>query len=80
MILSEMLLWSLLIAIALVEILFLMFASAIIRMPFAVFMKYHMLSFLELWYPLKIPMFDEQHSVSGNSSGQLPEGSVVPEE
>jgi hypothetical protein len=80
MILSEMLLWSLLIAIALVEILFLMFASAIVRTPFSIFMKYHMLSFLELWYPLKIPMFDEQHSVSGNSSGQLSEESVVSEE
>ncbi|WP_321431146.1 hypothetical protein [uncultured Methanolobus sp.] len=80
MILSGTVLWPLLISIVIVELLILSFVSAIIRMPFAVFMKYHMLSFLELWYPLKIPMFDEQHSVSGNSSGQLPEESVVSEE
>nr|WP_321498340.1 hypothetical protein [uncultured Methanolobus sp.] len=80
MILSGTVLWSLLIAVVIVELLLLSFTSAIIRMPFAIFMKYHMLSFLELWYQLKMPMFDEHYHIPGNGSGQWIEEAVIPED
>jgi hypothetical protein len=80
MILSGTILWSLLIAVVIVELLLLSFISAIIRMPFAVFMKYHMLSFLELWYQLKMPIFDELHSTSGNGPDQwIEEAEIIDE-
>jgi hypothetical protein len=80
MILPGTILWSLLISVVIVELLILSFASAMIRMPFSVFMKYHMLSFLELWYPLKMPMFDEHYHVPGSISDQWIEDAMVPEE
>ncbi|TQD27902.1 hypothetical protein [Methanolobus vulcani] len=80
MILSATVLWSLLISIVIVELLVLSFVSAIIRMPFSVFMKYHMLSFLELWYQIRIPMFDEHYPISVSGSNQSIEEAMVPEE
>ncbi|WMW25023.1 hypothetical protein RE474_13220 [Methanolobus sediminis] len=80
MLLPGTILWSLLISVVVVELLLLSFASAMIRMPFSVFMKYHMLGFLELWYPLKMPMFDEHYRVPGSGSDQWIEEAMIPDE
>lgn len=58
-ILAETTVWLIAVPILIVEFIIIMFAAAFIGMPFTVFMKYHMLSFLEKWYPFQMPMFDE---------------------
>ncbi|MBP1908426.1 DUF7544 domain-containing protein [Methanolobus bombayensis] len=79
-ILPELLLWSLVVAVLVVQILLLIFVSAMISMPFSVFMKYHMLGFMEKWYNLKMPMFDEQQVFYAISTGQLSEGTIKSDE
>ncbi|SES92705.1 hypothetical protein SAMN04488587_1619 [Methanococcoides vulcani] len=50
-----------LVPIILIELVFLIFLIAFIALPARVFMKYHMLSFLQQWYPeVEIPVFDVQ--------------------
>lgn len=49
--------WIILIPVLIVEFIILLFAMAFISMPVRVFMKYHMLSFLEKWYSVNIPFF-----------------------
>ena len=57
--LSGPLLWMLLIPFVLLELLAILAILFFLNVPFAVFIKYHMLSFLEAWYPESdIPMFD----------------------
>ena len=57
--LSESLVWVLLIPFVLLELLAIFVVMFLLSVPFGVFTKYHMLSFLEAWYPESdIPMFD----------------------
>ncbi|WP_440955870.1 DUF7544 domain-containing protein [Methanosarcina sp. Mfa9] len=56
---SGTMLWVLLIPFVLLELLVIFVAMLFLGVPFAVFIKYHMLSFLEAWYPeSEIPMFN----------------------
>ncbi len=56
---SGTMLWVLLIPFVLLELLVIFVAMLFLSVPFAVFIKYHMLSFLEAWYPESdIPMFN----------------------
>ncbi len=43
--------WIVLAPVALVELILFIIAMALVSMPFKAFLKYHMLSFLEKWYP-----------------------------
>ena len=57
--LSGTMIWVLLIPFVLLELLVIFVAMLFLSVPFAVFIKYHMLSFLEAWYPeAGIPMFN----------------------
>ncbi len=57
--LSGPLLWVLLTPFVLLELLVVFVVLLLLGVPFAVFTKYHMLSFLEAWYPeAGMPMFD----------------------
>jgi len=57
--LSGPLLWVLLIPFVLLELLVILAVMLFMNVPFAVFLKYHMLSFLEAWYPeAGMPMFN----------------------
>lgn len=72
MLVSEPLLWILLIPFVLVEFLFMLGTLLLLSVPFAVFMKHHLLSFLENWFAdSNIPFFDrppvEQEIESGIS-------------
>ncbi|MBN2110670.1 MAG: hypothetical protein JW705_06240 [Methanosarcinaceae archaeon] len=56
---SESAVWMILIPLVLVQIFLLMLIIGFVTMPARVFVKYHMLTFLQMWYPqLEIPMFD----------------------
>ncbi|HWQ48771.1 MAG TPA: hypothetical protein VN414_07475 [Methanosarcina sp.] len=56
---SEFLLWILLIPFVVVELILILGTLFFLSVPFAVFMKYHLLSFLEAWYTdAEIPFFD----------------------
>ncbi len=57
--LSGAMLWVLLIPFVLLELLVIMVVLLLLGVPFSVFIKYHMLSFLEAWYPeAGMPMFN----------------------
>lgn len=43
--------WIVLAPVILVEVIFFILAMALVSMPFGTFLKYHMLSFVERWYP-----------------------------
>jgi hypothetical protein len=58
-ILADTTVWILLIPILIVEFIVFLFVIAFVGMPANVFMKYHMLTFLQKWYPVEIPMFDK---------------------
>ncbi|MDD3043709.1 MAG: hypothetical protein PHW56_12390 [Methanosarcinaceae archaeon] len=56
---SEDLVWFGLAPVLFVEFLLLLGIMLFINVPFMVFLKYHMLSFLDMWYPgAEIPFFD----------------------
>ncbi|MCQ1536850.1 hypothetical protein FTO70_14460 [Methanosarcina sp. KYL-1] len=58
--LSGPLLWVLLIPFVLVELLLVFIVLLLLNVPFATFIKYHMLSFLDMWYAeAGIPFFDK---------------------
>jgi len=58
--LSESFIWILLLPFILVEILFIFAILLLLSVPFAVFLKYHLLSFLEVWFAdANIPFFDK---------------------
>ncbi|MEZ5336484.1 MAG: hypothetical protein R2741_15330 [Methanolobus sp.] len=63
-ILSETIVWIMFVPILIVEFIIFLFVMAFIGMPVSVFLKYHMLSFLEQWYPVNIPFFDGGRSYS----------------
>jgi hypothetical protein len=51
--------WILLIPFIIIELLLLLGTLLLFNVPFAVFMKYHLLSFLEAWFAgADIPFFD----------------------
>lgn len=56
---SEPLLWILLIPFIVIELILILGALVFLNVPLAVFMKYHLLSFLEAWFAdVEIPFFD----------------------
>ncbi|MGB9938229.1 DUF7544 domain-containing protein [Methanosarcina sp.] len=56
---SEPLLWILLIPFIVIELALILGALLFLNVPLAVFLKYHLLSFLEAWFPdADIPFFD----------------------
>ena len=60
---SEMLIWIVLGPIIAIQFIILFLALALVVMPASVFMKYHMLTFLQQWYPeVEIPVFDMQEN------------------
>ncbi|WP_269849284.1 hypothetical protein [Methanosarcina horonobensis] len=57
---SEPYSWILLIPFVIVEILLVFVTLIFLSVPFAVYLKYHLLSFLEAWFAgANIPFFDE---------------------
>ncbi|WP_342304998.1 hypothetical protein [Methanolobus sp. ZRKC5] len=59
--------WILFIPILVVEFIMFIFMMAFVGMPASVFMKYHMLTFLQKWYPVEIPMFDNSPIMGANN-------------
>ncbi len=56
--LSELLLWLLLLPFIVIELILILGISLFLSVPLSVFLKYHMLSFLEAWYKdAEIPFF-----------------------
>jgi hypothetical protein len=56
---SEPLLWILLLPFVLIELVLILGASLLISVPLSVFLKYHLLSFLEAWFEdANLPFFD----------------------
>jgi hypothetical protein len=71
---SEPMLWILLIPFALAELLFIFATLLMLSVPVAVFLKYHLLSFLENWFVgSDIPFFDK---LSGEPETVLGEAGV----
>lgn len=57
---SEPLLWILLVPFILIELLFIFITLMMLSVPLAVFLKYHLLSFLEKWFSeVDFPFFDK---------------------
>lgn len=55
----SIIIWSMAGIIVFLELLFLIFIISIVEMPGKVFLKYHMLTFMQHWYlEMEIPMFD----------------------
>ena len=58
---SDTIIWMILVPIILIQIILFIFLLAFVGLPASVFMKYHMLTFLQQWYPdVEIPVFDMQ--------------------
>ncbi|MBP2029083.1 hypothetical protein J2755_000003 [Methanohalophilus levihalophilus] len=58
---SDTLIWIILGPIIAIQFIILILVLALVGMPASVFMKYHMLTFLQQWYPeVEIPVFDMQ--------------------
>ncbi|WP_406657252.1 hypothetical protein V7O62_01485 [Methanolobus sp. ZRKC2] len=58
---SDMVVWIILAPVILIQIILLVLIIAFVGMPATLFLKYHMLTFLQMWCPdLEIPMFDRQ--------------------
>ncbi len=71
---SDTVVWLLFIPVLIVEFILFLFSMAFVGMPVSVFMKYHMLTFLEKWYPIEIPVFDAFRIAGGrNTDGWLNE-------
>jgi hypothetical protein len=59
---GEIVMWIILGLVIFVQVLLLIALMLLIAVPGRVFMKYHMLTFLEEWYPeIDLPMFDAKH-------------------
>lgn len=71
---SDTTVWILLIPVLIIELLVLIFAMVFVGMPAKVFMKYHMLTFLQKWYPIDIPMFDSLNNMYERGNGNVGEG------
>lgn len=58
---SDTLIWIILAPVIFIQIILFILLMAFVSMPGSVFMKYHMLTFLQQWYPeVEIPVFDMQ--------------------
>ncbi len=58
---SDTLVWIVLVPMIVIQAILFIVSLAVIAMPARVFLKYHMLTFLQQWYPdTEIPMFDMQ--------------------
>lgn len=57
--------WMVLIPVIVIEFFLLIFAMVFVGMPAKVFMKYHMLTFLQMWYPIDLPVFDKPSGMYG---------------
>ncbi|MDP2217921.1 MAG: hypothetical protein Q8J68_11625 [Methanolobus sp.] len=52
--------WIVLVALIFIQLILLILAIAFVSMPGQVFLRYHLLTFLQLWYPeIEIPIFDD---------------------
>jgi len=70
---SEPLNWILLIPFVIVELLLIFITLMLLSVPLAVFMKYHLLSFLEAWFAdSNIPFFDKVPGEPETGMGQGP--------
>ncbi|MDG6244864.1 MAG: hypothetical protein QCH31_10845 [Methanolobus sp.] len=76
---SDTTVWILLIPILLVEFILFILLIAFVGMPGKVFMKYHMLSFLQKWYPVQIPMFDTRQRPDSHMDEWVAESSIANE-
>lgn len=79
---SEPLNWILLIPFAIVELLLIFVTLMLLSVPLAVFMKYHLLSFLEAWFAdANIPFFDKipGEPETGMGLGPGPDESILSE-
>ncbi|WMW22904.1 hypothetical protein RE476_03510 [Methanolobus mangrovi] len=72
--------WLLFIPILLVEFIIFIFVMTFVGMPVKVFMKYHMLTFLEKWYPIGIPMFDSHHKIGESNMDEWLNEATAPDE
>jgi hypothetical protein len=79
-ILSDTAVWVLLIPILVVELILFILIMAFIGMPAKVFMKYHMLTFLQKWYPIDLPMFDNVHRIADSNMGEWVNEGTIPEQ
>ncbi|WP_340818303.1 hypothetical protein [Methanolobus sp. WCC4] len=80
---SDTTVWILLIPIVIVEFILFIFVMSFVSMPAKVFMKYHMLTFLQMWYPVDLPIFDSRHNMYKGGNGNIDDGSgpvALPEE
>ncbi|WP_135604568.1 hypothetical protein [Methanococcoides sp. NM1] len=58
---SDVIIWIMLVPMILIELILFIFLLTFIALPARVFMKYHMITFLQQWYPdVEIPVFDVQ--------------------
>lgn len=58
---SDAIIWMILVPLILIQAILFILLLAFITLPASVFMKYHMLTFLQQWYPdVQIPVFDMQ--------------------
>ena len=72
---SEPLIWIILALFVLAEILFTFALLMMLSVPFAVFLKYHLLTFLEKWFDgLNIPFFDKPAGEPGTGQGEIGTG------
>ncbi|MDW7733439.1 MAG: hypothetical protein SCH66_13560, partial [Methanolobus sp.] len=63
-----MLIWIVLVPVILVQLVLLILAVLLIGMPVTLFLKYHMLTFLKMWYPeVEMPMFDTLRSFTAEN-------------
>ncbi|MDW7733440.1 MAG: hypothetical protein SCH66_13565 [Methanolobus sp.] len=65
---SDMLVWLILAPVIFIQMVLFILAMAFVGMPARVFLKYHMLTFLQMWYSgLEIPMFDQLQETMGEA-------------
>ncbi|TGC09141.1 hypothetical protein CUN85_07155 [Methanolobus halotolerans] len=70
---SDLLIWIILAPVIFIQIIVFILAIAFVSMPASIFLKYHMLTFLQMWYSrFEIPMFDQlQDSDTGDTESYL---------
>lgn len=79
-ILAETTVWILLAPILVVEFIVFLFVIAFVGMPANVFMKYHMLTFLQKWYPMEIPMFDKIQIMGADNTDEWVNETIITED
>ncbi len=79
-ILADTTVWLLLIPILIVEFIVFIFVMAFVGMPARVFMKYHMLTFLQKWYPVEIPMFDNSQIMGASNMDEWVNETITTED